>query len=147
MRTHQTPQNGLCRSRISLRSFYALDVRQFFSPPICAKVLLIRSGRSFALPIAQLNIQQPGKSLPKQFNRKFNSEHIKEQKFTEFEWLKQGDLLVRDYIYHFNRLSQFAEELMDTDEKKKKRFIKGLRVILHREVTSQHPATFDDAVE
>ena len=39
------------------------------------------------------------------------------------------------------------EELVDTDDKRKKRFIRGLRAILHREVTSQHHITFDDAIE
>ena len=36
---------------------------------------------------------------------------------------------------------------MDTNEKKKKRFIKGLRAILYREVTSHHTVTFDDVVK
>lgn len=67
----------------------------------------------------------------------------------EFEQFKQGDLSVTDYVYQFNRLSWFAEESVDTDEKRKKkeRFIRGLRDILHMEVTSQHRSTFEDAME
>ena len=71
----------------------------------------------------------------------------KKQKFSEFEQLKQGDLLVKDFFFQFNRLSRFVKELVDTNGKRKKRFIKGPRAILHKEVTSQHPATFDDVVE
>lgn len=54
------------------------------------------------------------------FNTKFIPEHVREKKFTEFEQLKQGDLPIHDYVYQLSSLSRFAEEPVDTDEKKKK---------------------------
>lgn len=64
----------------------------------------------------------------------------------KFEKFKQGDLFVRDYVYQFTRLTTFAEELVDTHTKRMERFIRGLRAIIHHEVTSQKPATFDEVV-
>jgi hypothetical protein len=37
----------------------------------------------------------------------------------EFEDLKQGSMIVREYVTRFTQLSHYAPDSMDTDKKKK----------------------------
>lgn len=53
----------------------------------------------------------------KEFTEKFIPEHITDQKHVEFKQLKQEGMLVAEYIHQFTRLSRFAEDLVDTEEK------------------------------
>ena len=48
------------------------------------------------------------------------------RKLTEFRDLRQGSLSVMDYVNKFNHLSQYAGTHVDTDEKKRDRFYRGL---------------------
>ena len=66
----------------------------------------------------------------------------------EFQLLKQGDMTVLQYVTKFERLSRYAPELVDTEEKKVVKFLEGLNPILEQHVTCVVlPATFKEAVK
>ena len=48
------------------------------------------------------------------------------RKLTEFLDLRQGSMSMMDYVNKFNHLSQYAGTHVDTDEKKRDRFYRGL---------------------
>ena len=52
------------------------------------------------------------------------------RKVTEFLELRQGNMTVMDYVNKFNHLAQYAGVHVDTDDKKKDRFFRGLSSIL-----------------
>ena len=52
------------------------------------------------------------------------------QKLTEFLDLKQGSMSMIDYVNKFNHLAQYARTHVDTDEKKRDHFFRGLSCIL-----------------
>jgi hypothetical protein len=64
------------------------------------------------------------------FRNAFFAHHIlvgiMRRKYQEFMDLKQGERFVHDYSKLFNHLAQYAPEQVDTDEKKKYRFLNGV---------------------
>jgi hypothetical protein len=60
----------------------------------------------------------------------FRSHHVPQGviklKKKEFQDLKQGSMMVSEYITHFTQLSRYAPNDMDTDEKKQECFLNGL---------------------
>ena len=82
------------------------------------------------------------------FQRKFVPEHVRQKKEAEFLHLKQGQLVVSAYVHTFLQLSKYATDLVDTEDKKVKRFFKGLNPTYKKMVlASNKPTTFDDAVD
>ena len=65
-----------------------------------------------------------------QFTDKYVPSHIKRQMAVEFQLLKQGDMTALQYVTKFERLSCYAPELVDTEEKKIIKFLEGLNPIL-----------------
>ena len=61
-------------------------------------------------------------------------------KLTKF--LKQGSMTVMDYVNKFNHLAQYARIHVDTDEKKKDCFYRGLSCILQKELYTGGYQTF-----
>ena len=64
------------------------------------------------------------------------------RKLTEFLDLRQGSMSVMDYVNKFNYLSQYARTHVDTDEKKRDRFYRGLSCILQKELYMSNYQTF-----
>jgi hypothetical protein len=64
------------------------------------------------------------------FKEKFREHHVPESimelKRQEFENLEQGSAPVMKYIRDFSRLSRYAVDEVSTEEKRKKRFLRGL---------------------
>ena len=56
------------------------------------------------------------------------------RKLMEFLDLKQESMSVMDYVNKFNHLSQYARIHVDTDEKKRDRFYRGLSYSLQKEL-------------
>jgi hypothetical protein len=56
---------------------------------------------------------------------------VMRKKRQEFMDLKQGGRSVHDYYKQFNHLAQHAPDQVDTDKKKKDRFMIGLSTKLH----------------
>jgi hypothetical protein len=67
----------------------------------------------------------------------------KRQKFMD---LKQGGRSVHDYSKQFNHLAQYALDQVDTDEKKKNRFMIGLSTKLQERMALNTGGTFLDFV-
>lgn len=66
----------------------------------------------------------------------------------EFISLKQNQMTVATYVHTFLQLSKFAKDLVDTKEKKVKRFIGGLHPMYEEHVVMyKRPETFDDVVD
>lgn len=89
-----------------------------------------------------------GETFKKQLRKKFIPYHVTRQKKAGFHRLKQKLMTVGEYIHEFTRLSCFAPESIDTEEKKVDRFIEGLRPFIQKDVKMcQRPKTHDDAVD
>ena len=56
------------------------------------------------------------------------------RKLTEFLDLWQGSMSMMDYINKFNHLLQYARTHVDTDEKKRDHFYRGLSCSLQKEL-------------
>ena len=64
------------------------------------------------------------------------------RKLTEFLDLKQGSMSVMDYVNKFNHLAQYARTHIDTNEKKRDRFYRGLSCSLQKELYIGNYHTF-----
>jgi hypothetical protein len=71
---------------------------------------------------------------------------IMKRKHQEFMDLKQGGRSVHDYSKLFNHLAQYAPEQVDTDEKKKYRFLNGLSTKLQESLTVNTGRTFPEFI-
>jgi hypothetical protein len=68
------------------------------------------------------------------------------KKHQEFMDLKQGGRSVHDYSKQFNHLAQYAPDQVDTDEKKKDRFMIGLSTELQERMALNTGGTFPEFV-
>ncbi|KAH7838670.1 hypothetical protein Vadar_029706 [Vaccinium darrowii] len=86
-----------------------------------------------------------------EFEVKFEDQYFpnsyKDQLREQFEKLEQGTMTVSEYAVKFQSLSRFAPELMNTEERKCKRFVKGLDSNIRRFVMSSKLERFSDIVE
>jgi hypothetical protein len=64
------------------------------------------------------------------------------RKLSEFLDLKQGSLSVMEYANKLNHLAQYASTHVETDEKKRDRFYRGLSCILQKELYTGNYQTF-----
>jgi hypothetical protein len=71
---------------------------------------------------------------------------VMRKKSQEFMDLKQGGRSMHDYSKQFNHLAQYAPDQVDTDEKKKNRFIIGLSTKLQEHMTLNTEGTFPEFV-
>ena len=67
-----------------------------------------------------------------QFTEKYVLAHIKRQMAVEFQLLKQGNMTVLQYVTKFERLSRYAPELVNTEEKKIIKFVEELTLLLRK---------------
>ena len=87
-------------------------------------------------------------TFQEQFHHKFTPDHVYQKKEEEFVALKQNQMIVATYVHIFLQLSKFSKDLVDTEEKKVKRFIGGLHLMYEEHVVMYKWAkTFDDAVD
>ena len=87
-------------------------------------------------------------SFKEQLERKFVPDHVRQRKESEFLNLKQGQMTVSIYVHTFLQLSKYATDLVDTEEKKVKRFLQGLNPTYKKMVlASNKPNTFSEAVD
>jgi hypothetical protein len=71
---------------------------------------------------------------------------VMRKKHQEFMNLKQGGRSVHDYSKQFNHLAQYAPDQVDTDEKKKDRFMIGLSTKLQERMALNTGGTFPEFV-
>ena len=70
-----------------------------------------------------------------------------DRKDEEFIGLRQGTLTVAQYEVQFTKLSKYAPEMVNTEEKRKRRFLQGLNIELQRSLVSARIDTYADMVE
>ncbi|GJN40072.1 hypothetical protein PR202_gb29239 [Eleusine coracana subsp. coracana] len=68
------------------------------------------------------------------------------RKFQEFMDLKQGGRNVLQYSEVFNHLVQYATEYVNTEEKKRYAFLRGMNAALKERLTWKTTSTFNDLV-
>jgi hypothetical protein len=71
---------------------------------------------------------------------------VMRKKHQEFMDLKQGGRSMHDYSKQFNHLAQYAPDQVDTDEKKKDRFMIGLSAKLQERMALNTGGTFSEFV-
>ncbi|XP_058202780.1 uncharacterized protein LOC131317231 [Rhododendron vialii] len=81
------------------------------------------------------------------FKEQYFPETNHDQLRKEFEKLEQGNMTVLEFALKFQSLSRFAPELVATEERKCRRFEKGLDDIVKRMVMAQCKGRFADVVE
>ena len=82
-----------------------------------------------------------------EFLRKFIPQVVKDLREKEFMRLIQGSLTVAKYEVEFNRLIRYAPHVLADEERRRKKFIEGLRLDLRRAMAINRPQDYDSAVE
>src|SRR3954468_14264728 len=70
-----------------------------------------------------------------------------ELKRREFEELQQGYTSVMKYIREFSQLSRYAEEDVNTEEKRKKRFLCGLNPFVKMQLRLANKQTYQQLLD
>jgi hypothetical protein len=97
-------------------------------------------------------IHLPGRVFTwEEFKRKFREanvpESIMELKRTEFDNLAQKDKTIMRYVKEFTLLSRYATDAVNTDENKKKRFMRGLHPMAKMQLRMLKVADFQELVD
>ncbi|KAK1608547.1 hypothetical protein QYE76_032220 [Lolium multiflorum] len=86
-----------------------------------------------------------------EFKRKFREsnvpESIVELKRREFESLEQKDNAILTYVREFSKLSRYAVEEVNTEDKKKKRFLRGLSPQFKVQLRMMRATEFQELVD
>ncbi|KAL0455691.1 UNVERIFIED_CONTAM: hypothetical protein Slati_0908300 [Sesamum latifolium] len=82
----------------------------------------------------------------RKFAEKYTPPIYKNRKKVEFLELKQNNLSVADYELQFVRLSKYAPEEIRTDESKRDRFERGLRLDIHEKIAIK-PSSYSALLE
>ena len=68
-------------------------------------------------------------------------------KLDQFLALQQKDSTVMQYVGQFNHLSQYAAEYVNTDEKKRDCFLRGLHPKIRRSMSNNLTGSYHEAVD
>ncbi|KAK1648176.1 hypothetical protein QYE76_065981 [Lolium multiflorum] len=86
-----------------------------------------------------------------EFKKKFRDAHVPESvvelKKREFDELHQNTAPIMQYVRDFNRLSRYAPEEVDTEEKRKKRFMKGMNPYMKMQLRLARTAEFQELID
>ena len=72
---------------------------------------------------------------------------MRERKDEEFIGLKQKNLTVDQYEILFTKLSKYAPDMVNTEEKRRKRFLQGLNIKIQTLLVSTKMDTYAELVE
>lgn len=86
-------------------------------------------------------------AFKEEFKAKFIPQIIRDKREEEFMYLKQRTMTVSQYETIFTRLAKYAPELVNTEEKRKKKFIRGLNVEIQNSLTIARVFTYAETVE
>src|SRR4051812_11717986 len=100
----------------------------------------------------QLAMQQPGREFTwEEFKQRFREYHVSESvmelKRREFEELQQGYTSVMKYIREFSQLSRYAEDDVNTEEKRKKRLLHGLNPYVKMQLRLANKQTYQQLLD
>ncbi|KAK1642778.1 hypothetical protein QYE76_060583 [Lolium multiflorum] len=86
-----------------------------------------------------------------EFKKKFRDAHVPdsvvELKKREFDELRQNTAPIMQYVRDFNRLSRYAPEDVDTEEKRKKQFMKGMNPYMKMQLRLARTAEFQELID
>ena len=82
-----------------------------------------------------------------EFRKKFIPRVVRERNEEEFISLKQRGLTVAQYETQFTKLSKYAQKMVNTDGKRRRRFQQGLNIELQCSLVSARMDTYADIVE
>ncbi|KAK1683931.1 hypothetical protein QYE76_044779 [Lolium multiflorum] len=86
-----------------------------------------------------------------EFKKKFRDAHVPESvvelKKREFEQLQQNTAPIMPYVRDFNRLARYALEEVNSDEKRKKRFMKGMNPYMKMQLRLARTAEFQETID
>ncbi|KAK1612393.1 hypothetical protein QYE76_036066 [Lolium multiflorum] len=86
-----------------------------------------------------------------EFKKKFRDAHVPdnvvELKKREFDELRQNTAPIMQYVRDFNRLSRYAPEDVDTEEKRKKRFMKGMNPYMMMQLRLARTTEFQELID
>ena len=83
-------------------------------------------------------------SFLEKFRKKFIPKVVRERNEEEFIALRQRTLTVAQYEVQFTKLSNYAPDMVSTDEKRRRRFLQGLNLGIQRSLAT---AKFDSYAE
>lgn len=81
------------------------------------------------------------------FNGKHFSDYAKDKKITEFVQLEQKEQIVDQYEAKFFELSRYAPKLVENREEKAKKFLKGLRTDIRRQLVPLNINDYNEIYE
>src|SRR4051812_43640514 len=86
-----------------------------------------------------------------EFKRKFREYHVPESiiefKRREFKDLRQNDETLMKYISKFSQLSRYAVDEVNTEEKRKRRFLEGLNPYMNMKIRRASTRRFQELVD
>ncbi|XP_058192129.1 uncharacterized protein LOC131309528 [Rhododendron vialii] len=110
-----------------------------------------KDARRAARTVAQVNEPDVENLTSAEFETLFEEQYFpetsREQLRDQFEKLEQGSMTVSEYAQKFQSLSRFAPELVATEERKCRRFDKGLHNTVRRMVMVQRKTKYAEVVE
>nr|XP_027067210.1 uncharacterized protein LOC113692827 [Coffea arabica] len=83
----------------------------------------------------------------REFNAKYFPPLIQEKKEDEFIRFRQGTQTIAEYESQFTRLPKFAPELIMTEQRQIRRFVRGLNVEIQKDLAVAQLSAFSNAVE
>ncbi|KAL2466014.1 Retrotrans gag domain-containing protein [Abeliophyllum distichum] len=86
------------------------------------------------------------KMFTEAFNNKYFPKSLRQHKEREFIKLEQGSRIVTEYEAEFARLAKFAPDLVATEERRARRFEKGLRSRIKQAVIPFELTTYREVV-
>ncbi|XP_058202911.1 uncharacterized protein LOC131317372 [Rhododendron vialii] len=111
----------------------------------------LRDARRAARTAAQVNEPDVENLTWAEFETLFEEQYFpetsREQLRDQFEKLEQGSMSVSEYAQKFQSLSRFAPELVATEERRCRRFEKGLHNTVRRMVMVQRKTKYVEVVE
>ncbi|XP_071916246.1 uncharacterized protein [Coffea arabica] len=88
-----------------------------------------------------------GVNFTRKFNEKYLSPIVQERREDDFIRLRQGASSVAEYETQFTKLSRFAPDLVQTEQKRIRRFVRGLNVEIQEALAAAQLDTFSQALE
>ncbi|XP_052171591.1 uncharacterized protein LOC127787569 [Diospyros lotus] len=137
------PQENLRNNATLVDQFWKLQPPTFEGglDPLVAEDWIATIERIFNL----IDCPDPRK-FKELFLKKYYPANIRNQKEAEFLMLKQGSLTLIEYERKFDELSRFAPALVDTEQKKARRFEQGLRDDLRQAVVTFELGTYHEVL-
>ncbi|GJN35135.1 hypothetical protein PR202_gb23879 [Eleusine coracana subsp. coracana] len=136
---------GCVRPSPSSVCWTAQSTRRCCSPPNNSRALVVPGGRNYEATLPA-GCRLEWSEFKTAFRAHFIPAALMQRKLQEFTDLKQGGRNVLQYSEAFNHLAQYASEYVNTEEKKRYAFLRGMNAKLKERLTWQQTGTYNDLV-